>query len=164
MVYHNFLNPWGLLIPRVKNNDGDIVASGDLQLTASDHCTFSAEQKAFGQDDFRKIPSGINGVEERMSVLWQKGVVSHERLLALLCSMNCSVKSHFCFVFLTFTFTFGEDSVLSSTEAVIVSLLLVTSVLVLPLCYYLMISTIIRWSRHCFHFYYFEKGTTLKRK
>jgi len=161
MVYHNFLNPWGLLIPRVKNNDGDIVASGDLQLTASDHCTFSAEQKAFGQDDFRKIPSGINGVEERMSVLWQKGVVSHDRLLALLCSMNCSVKSHFCFVFLTFTF--GEDSVLSSTEAVIVSLLLVTTVLVLLLCYYLMISTVIGCC-YRFYFYYFKKGNTLKRK
>jgi len=55
------------------------VFSGDLQVTASDHCTYSAEQKAFGHNDFRKIPSGINGVEERLAVLWEKGVVSHSQ-------------------------------------------------------------------------------------
>jgi dihydropyrimidinase len=32
--------------------------SGNLQTTATDHCTFCAEQKAAGKDDFRKIPNG----------------------------------------------------------------------------------------------------------
>ena len=32
--------------------------SGNLQTTATDHCCFCAEQKAAGQDDFRKIPNG----------------------------------------------------------------------------------------------------------
>lgn len=47
-------------------------------MTGSDHCTFDASQKAIGRDDFRKIPSGANGVEDRLSVVWEKGVVSDD--------------------------------------------------------------------------------------
>jgi len=50
--------------------------SGTLQTTATDHCAFCAEQKAAGRDDFTKIPNGTAGVEERLSVLWEKGVNS----------------------------------------------------------------------------------------
>ena len=27
-----------------------------------------------GKDDFRKIPNGVNGIEDRPSVVWEKGV------------------------------------------------------------------------------------------
>ena len=48
--------------------------SGNLQTTATDHCTFCAEQKAAGKDDFRKIPNGTAGIENRLEVLWHHGV------------------------------------------------------------------------------------------
>ena len=48
--------------------------AGMLQTTATDHCCFCTDQKAMGRDDFRKIPNGTCGVEDRMSVLWHHGV------------------------------------------------------------------------------------------
>jgi len=50
--------------------------SGNLQTTATDHCCFCAAQKAAGKDDFRKIPNGTAGIENRMEVLWHHGVNS----------------------------------------------------------------------------------------
>lgn len=52
----------------------DLLANGDLDCTGTDNCTFSGNQKALGKDDFRSIPNGVNGVEDRMSVVWEKGV------------------------------------------------------------------------------------------
>jgi dihydropyrimidinase len=48
--------------------------SGNLQTTATDHCCFCADQKAAGKDDFRLIPNGTGGVENRLEVLWDHGV------------------------------------------------------------------------------------------
>jgi len=49
---------------------------GNLHTTATDHCTFCAEQKAAGRKDFTKIPNGCGGVEDRMAVIWDEGVNS----------------------------------------------------------------------------------------
>ncbi len=48
--------------------------SGTLQTTATDHCVFCAPQKALGREDFRKIPNGCGGIEERLMVIWDAGV------------------------------------------------------------------------------------------
>jgi len=50
--------------------------SGNLQTTATDHCCFCAPQKAAGKDDFRLIPNGTGGIENRLEVLWHHGVRS----------------------------------------------------------------------------------------
>jgi len=48
--------------------------SGSLQVVATDHCAFTTEQKRIGLDDFRKIPNGTGGLEDRMPLLWTAGV------------------------------------------------------------------------------------------
>jgi len=50
--------------------------TGMLQTTGTDHCTFNADQKAMGKEDFTKIPNGTGGVEDRIHVLWTYGVAA----------------------------------------------------------------------------------------
>ena len=50
------------------------LAAGSLQVVATDHCAFTTAQKRFGVKDFTKIPNGTGGLEDRLSVLWTKGV------------------------------------------------------------------------------------------
>ena len=50
---------------------------GDLQSIATDHCPFCfKDQKVLGIDDFTKIPNGAPGVENRMSLVYNGGVVA----------------------------------------------------------------------------------------
>jgi dihydropyrimidinase len=50
--------------------------SGDLQTVATDHCPFNLKgQKEIGLDDFTRIPNGIAGIEDRLSLLFTYGVL-----------------------------------------------------------------------------------------
>ena len=49
----------------------------DLQVVSTDHCPFDFHgQKELGRGDFRKIPNGLPGVEDRVDLLHDGGVVA----------------------------------------------------------------------------------------
>jgi dihydropyrimidinase len=48
----------------------------DLQVVSTDHCPFDFHgQKELGKGDFRKVPNGLPGVEDRMDLLHDGGVI-----------------------------------------------------------------------------------------
>ena len=48
----------------------------DLQVVSTDHCPFDFHgQKELGRGDFRKIPNGLPGVEDRVDLMFDGGVV-----------------------------------------------------------------------------------------
>jgi dihydropyrimidinase len=66
---------------REKHNCGELwkgLKMDDLQVISTDHCPFCMkEQKELGRDDFSKIPNGAPGVENRMSLIYNGGVVEN---------------------------------------------------------------------------------------
>jgi dihydropyrimidinase len=53
------------------------IRMNDLQVISTDHCPFCfKDQKQLGRDDFSKIPNGGPGVETRMSLIYNGGVVA----------------------------------------------------------------------------------------
>ena len=66
----------------------DALRDGSLAVVSTDHCPFRfADQKELGRGDFRKIPNGGPGVENRLQILWHYGVnagrISQERFVEL---------------------------------------------------------------------------------
>jgi dihydropyrimidinase len=52
------------------------LAHDDLQVVSTDHCPFDFHgQKELGRGDFRKIPNGLPGVEDRVDLVHDGGVV-----------------------------------------------------------------------------------------
>jgi dihydropyrimidinase len=66
---------------REKHNNAELwkgLKMDDLQVISTDHCPFCMkEQKELGRDDFSKIPNGAPGVENRMSLIFNGGVVEN---------------------------------------------------------------------------------------
>jgi dihydropyrimidinase len=53
------------------------LAKDDLQVVSTDHCPFDFHgQKELGRGDFRKVPNGLPGVEDRVDLLHSGGVVT----------------------------------------------------------------------------------------
>lgn len=66
-------------LPPVRNDQNDALVDAitkGLDCVSSNHAAFNLSQKALGIKDFTKIPKGVNGVEERMSIIWEKAVAS----------------------------------------------------------------------------------------
>jgi dihydropyrimidinase len=65
----------------------EALKDGALSVVSTDHCPFTMEQKALGKGDFRKIPNGGPGVENRLQILWHFGVnagrITPEQFVAL---------------------------------------------------------------------------------
>ncbi|CAM9141072.1 unnamed protein product, partial [Ectocarpus fasciculatus] len=60
--------------PTTKEKLMKAICAGDIQIVSSDNCTFRTDQKLMGKDSFVKIPNGVNGIEDRLAVVWTKGV------------------------------------------------------------------------------------------
>lgn len=60
--------------PTVKDYLMGMLASGELQTVGTDNCSFNACTKALGKDNFTQIPNGVNGIEDRMAIVWTNGV------------------------------------------------------------------------------------------
>lgn len=54
------------------------INEGLIKIISTDHCSFdfNGQKDMFGKDDFSKIPNGIPGVQDRLSLIYTYGVLS----------------------------------------------------------------------------------------
>ncbi|KAA6463078.1 dihydropyrimidinase [Acidobacteria bacterium AB60] len=52
----------------------DALQAALIDTVGTDHCPFDTEQKLLGDGDFTRIPNGIPGIEDRVTLMWTYGV------------------------------------------------------------------------------------------
>lgn len=64
--------------PLRKKSDNDAlwkaIAQGEIDTISTDHCSFTMDQKRLGEGDFRLIPGGMPGVQDRGILIYSEGV------------------------------------------------------------------------------------------
>lgn len=88
-----------VFVTDAKINLLECVCSDTLNVVASDHRPFTIKQKAMGKDDFTKIPCGLPGIQDRMSVIWEKGVVCICLFVFIFFNLVFSCICNFFFIF-----------------------------------------------------------------
>ena len=63
--------------------------TGEIQTVATDHCSFTTEQKKVGLEDFSKMPNGLPSVESRVVLMYTYGVCKKRITLERMCQLMC---------------------------------------------------------------------------
>ena len=61
--------------------------NGEIQTIATDHCSFTLEQKSAGLEDFSKMPNGLPSVETRPVLMYSYGVCKRKITLEQMCKL-----------------------------------------------------------------------------
>ena len=62
------------------------INDGSIDIISTDHCSFTTKQKSLGKNDFRKIPGGLNGVEQR-GILMYDAVTRKKLTINKMCEL-----------------------------------------------------------------------------
>lgn len=65
------------------------IKSGDINTVATDHCSFTLEQKHVGLEDFSKMPNGLPSVETRPVLMYTYGVCKRRITIEQMCKVLC---------------------------------------------------------------------------
>ena len=65
------------------------IKNGAVQTVATDHCSFTLEQKSVGLEDFSKMPNGLPSVETRGVLLYTYGVCKKRISIEQMCRVLC---------------------------------------------------------------------------